>query len=454
MTETRRFTTAADRLAARPARSPRRAWPSVALAGERRSTLIGSVGSDMLAPFQVRSFRFQFPADLLTSWALEMENLVLGWYILVETGSVFLLTVLWALQYLGTLLAPVLGMAGDRVGHRSVLCAMRAWYTVLSILMTSLALSGALHPAYALAIAGFAGLVRPADWGMRNAVVGDTMPADTLMATMGLSRTTADSARIAGALAGAGLFAWLGLGPVYFAIACCYAIGFLFTLGIAGRRSGAAGHAGPRPSFWRDLKEGLAFVWDTPASLAAMWLAFLVNLTAFPLTSGLLPYIAKNVYQVDQTGLGTLMASFALGSLIGSIAVSLSGRRLRAARMMIVFALCWYAMLLGFVAMPGPSSGRLMLIVAGVAQSLCMVPMSVMLLHSAGERFRGRVMGVRMMAIYGVPIGLLIAGFLIERVGFAPTAALYCVFGLAMTALIGLRWRGALWPLDAPANAR
>lgn len=39
----------------------------------------------MLAPFRVRSFRFQWPADLLTSWGSEMENLVLGWYILVET---------------------------------------------------------------------------------------------------------------------------------------------------------------------------------------------------------------------------------------------------------------------------------------------------------------------------------------------------------------------------------
>ena len=47
--------------------------------------------SSLLAPFQVRSFRFQWPADLLTSWGIEMENLILGWYVLVETGSVLLL---------------------------------------------------------------------------------------------------------------------------------------------------------------------------------------------------------------------------------------------------------------------------------------------------------------------------------------------------------------------------
>ena len=45
-----------------------------------------------LAPFRVRSFCFQWPGDLLTSWAFEMEGLILGWYILVETGSVGLLT--------------------------------------------------------------------------------------------------------------------------------------------------------------------------------------------------------------------------------------------------------------------------------------------------------------------------------------------------------------------------
>ncbi len=31
-----------------------------------------------LAPFRIRAFRFQWPADLTTSWAFEMETLILG----------------------------------------------------------------------------------------------------------------------------------------------------------------------------------------------------------------------------------------------------------------------------------------------------------------------------------------------------------------------------------------
>jgi Na+/melibiose symporter-like transporter len=320
--------------------------------------------------------------------------------------------------------------------------------------VTGLAYAGMLEPAYVFAVAAVSGLIRPSDQGMRNALVGETMPAGALMATMGVSRTTADSARIAGSLFGAGLFALFGMGPVYLAITGFYALGFLLTLGVAGRRHSIDTALIGRPSLWRDLIEGLGYVWDTPRSLAAMWLAFLVNLTAFPLTSGLLPYVAKDIYGLDQTGLGTLVASSAFGSLLGSIAVSLAGRTIRPGRMMILFALAWYAALLVFVQMPGPAGGRLTLILAGFMQSLSLVPMSVMLLNSAGEQFRGRVMGVRMLAIYGVPIRLLIAGVSIEHIGFAWTASLYCAIGLALTGSIALYWRAALWPRDAPANWR
>jgi predicted MFS family arabinose efflux permease len=407
--------------------------------------------SSLLAPFLVRSFRFQYPADLLTSWGSEMENLILGWYILAETGSVLLLTLFGSLLYFGTLVAPVFGMAGDRLGHRTVLCAMRAGFAVLALLLMTLAFTATLRPLHVFIIATIAGLVRPSDLATRSALVADTMPPDRFVSAMGASRTTSDSARTVGTLAGAGLFAALGLGAAYVAIVSFYLAGFLLTLGVGGARRVA--HLTVRNSLWRDLREGLDYLWATPSSLAALCLAFLFNLTAFPMTSGLLPYVARDIYHVDQTGLGTLIASFAFGSLLGSVLISIIGRAVRPARMMIVFGIAWYSMLLVFVRMRDPTSGSLTLMCAGLAQSLCLVPMSALLLHGAGA-YRGRVMGMRMLAIYGLPIGLLSAGALIDRIGFVPTATLYCSLGIVLTLLIAVRWRAALWPLHAPANAR
>ncbi len=192
--------------------------------------------STMFAPFRVKSFRFQFPADLLTSWGIEMENLVLGWFILVETGSVLLLSLFWALQYLGTLLAPLFGMAGDRIGHRAILCAMRVVYVLLALVMTALATSGVLRPVHVFVIATASGLLRPSDQTMRNALIAETIPLNGLMPAMGISRTTQDSARIAGSMVGAGLFAVFGMGAVYIVISLFYASRVPDDAGVGGRR--------------------------------------------------------------------------------------------------------------------------------------------------------------------------------------------------------------------------
>ena len=89
-------------------------------------TLSEIARSSALAPFRIRNYRFQWPADLLTSWAFEMELLILSWYVLVETGSVLLLTLFASLGYVGTLIAPMFGVVGDRIGHRDLLAMMRA----------------------------------------------------------------------------------------------------------------------------------------------------------------------------------------------------------------------------------------------------------------------------------------------------------------------------------------
>src|SRR5260370_900507 len=85
----------------------------------RHRILSGLARPSALAPFRIRNYRFQWPADLLTSWAFEMETLILGWYVLVETGSVLLLTLFASLTYVGTLIAPVSRAAGDPIGQHA-----------------------------------------------------------------------------------------------------------------------------------------------------------------------------------------------------------------------------------------------------------------------------------------------------------------------------------------------
>ena len=88
--------------------------------------------------------------------------------------------------------------------------------------MMVLAFAGALTPLLVCLLAALTGIVRPSDMGLRGALIAETMPFDRLTSAMSISRTTSDSARIAGALVGAGLFAAFGMGPAYVAIAGFY----------------------------------------------------------------------------------------------------------------------------------------------------------------------------------------------------------------------------------------
>jgi predicted MFS family arabinose efflux permease len=159
-----------------------------------------------------------------------------------------------------------------------------------------------------------------------------------------------------------------------------------------------------------------------------------------------LPYVARNVYHTDAAGLGWLMASFSFGALVGSIGMVVAGRPRHPERAMIVSTVLWYGMLLAFASARAPAAGAIALMLAGLVQSVAMIAMAVSLLRAASDRFRARVMGVRTLAVYGLPLGLLASGALISRMGFVPTAVLYCAVGLVFTAVIRARWRESLWP--------
>jgi len=403
-----------------------------------------------LAPFRVRSFRFQWPADLATSWAFEMEALILGWYVLVATGSVQLLVLFGALAWLGSLFSPFFGIAGDRLGLRALLCITRGAYALLAAILTVLTFTGTLAPWHVIMISAIAGLLRPSDMAMRIVLVGQTMRPEMLMGALGISRTTYDTARVAGALTGTGAVALIGMGPAYVVVTLMYVAAFLLTLGVGGTPAHAA--ASKAADVLAGLRQAVRYVWDKPDLLGAVSMAFLVNLLAFPFFLGLLPYVAKDVYAIGQSGLGYLAASFAGGALVGSLVIGSSRLPLRAGRVMLWSGALWFIAILLFGQNRHVGVGLALLFAAGLVQSLCMSPLAAVILRASSEEMRGRVMGIRVLAIWGLPLGLLAAGPIIAGVGYPSTTVLYAGLGLAATLAIGWRWRRVLWHRSAAAN--
>jgi predicted MFS family arabinose efflux permease len=314
----------------------------------------------------------------------------------------------------------------------------------------TLSLLNALTPDKVLWIAAVCGLLRPSDQMMRNALIAQTVPAEQLMGALGISRMTSDSARIAGALAGAGLVASLGMTWAYAVVTCLYVMSMLLSLGVQDLPRSDSPPELSSPL--QDLKSALSYVWQKPVLMGAMLLAFGVNLFAFPFSLGLLPYVAKNIFLTDQTGLGLLGASFALGGLLASMTLSTHRLKLRAAKTMIIAACVWFFLDLIFAWCTSLQVGMLILALAGFAQSLCMTLLAAVMLRETEPSFRGRVMGMRMLAIWGLPLGLFLSGPLIESMGYEATAVLYSLLGLTLSLVMALYWRKALWNSQSPAN--
>ena len=72
--------------------------------------------------------------------------------------------------------------------------------------------------------------------------------------------------------------------------------------------------------------------------------------------------------------------------------------------------------------------------------------MSSLIIGTAAAELRGRVLGVRMLAVYGLALGLPLAGALIDRIGYVSTVWIFIVIDIAAVAAIAFKWRRAFWP--------
>jgi len=111
---------------------------------------------------------------------------------------------------------------------------------------------------------------------------------------------------------------------------------------------------------------------------------------------------------------------------------------------MIWHLLIWHALVIVIGHVNTWVPGLVLIAVIGALHSFAMISMAVLLLSTAEESFRGRVSGVRMLAVYGLPLGLVLGGALIELMGVPLTFTAYGVAGIVIILGIVLRWPNLL----------
>ena len=147
----------------------------------------------------------------------------------------------------------------------------------------------------------------------------------------------------------------------------------------------------------------------------------------------------------DASNLGQLMAAYAAGSMLASVAIAALPGVSRPGMMIIVGALGWHVGMLFFALNYWFKVSLVLLALTGASQSITMVTMSMVILRTTSPNVRGRVMGLRSLAVYGLPIGLLISGGLADiwtiQIALLINAIVGIVFGIGIAISISSLWR-------------
>jgi predicted MFS family arabinose efflux permease len=408
----------------------------------------GLSGLSPFAALRARDYRFIISAQVFSLWAMEMEALVLAWFVLADTGSPLQLGLLGAARFGGIFLSPIYGAVVDRFDRRSILIAVRGYNLLLAIGFTILVLTGSLQVWHAYVFVSIGSVGRMLGVVANDALTADAVDQSTLSSAMGLMRASLDISRVLGSLLGGVMLASIGLGTAYVTVTFLYATAAALAFAISIRSVPGARDGG---TYLSQITGGIAYIRGKSLIAALIFYVFLTEFTVFPLVNDLMLVVARDLHGLDADGAGIMRAVASGGALTGSILAGGFRNTLRPGRSLIVATIIWHLLTLAIA--PSPSYGlTLGLFFAwGMFGGVAFVMLMVGLLAETPGPFRGRVLGLRGLAIFGLPAGLVLGGWLAETFSVETMLIVHGALGLGLVALAYLIWP-ALWSMRLQAT--
>jgi len=182
--------------------SDQSAQPPVQSTSRRRFS-----GLSPFAALRERNYRVIFTAQVFSLWAMEMEALVLAWFVLSDTGSPIQVGLIGAARFGGIFLSPIYGAIVDRFNRRSILLLVRGYNLSLAIVFATLVLTDSLVIWHAYALVSVGSVGRMLGVVTNDALTADAVDQTNLSSAMGLLRGSLDISRVLGSLLGGVLLA-------------------------------------------------------------------------------------------------------------------------------------------------------------------------------------------------------------------------------------------------------
>jgi MFS family permease len=404
----------------------------------RRGALAG------FASLRHRNFRLFWFGQMVSLIGTYMQVIGQAWLVLELTHSPVQLGLVGALQALPILLLALLGgVFADRWPKRRVLLITQTASMLQALLLWALIATGAVQLWHIYVLALLLGLTNSLGRPASRAFIVEMVGRADVPNAVALNSSLATLARIVGPGIGGVIIAASGVTALFLV----NALSFLPALAaLALMRGGelraqalSAQRDGGRRATARSLREGVAYVWNSPAVLHVIVVAGLALLFGSNFNV-VLPLFATDSLHRGASAFGFLSAAMGIGALLATLLLAWTSRAptIRG----LLFAMLLFGALEAIFAITPVYPLSLALIAGvGVAETVFATQSLTLLYALVPDHLRGRVMGVQVIFFDGsVPFGYLLLGWLSGLYG-ASTAIL---IGAALTLLVvgaGWLWR-------------
>lgn len=382
-----------------------------------------------------RNFALVWCSITLGGMGAQMETVVMGWYLLTLTNSPFLVGLMGAARLGANILALFAGAITDRIARHLILAASQFVMCVFAVLILVLIISGHLEVWHIFAITFVTGLSRIFQMPAGQSLAADSVSDDRISNGVALINTGMNLNLVVGPYVGGRLFEQFGPEVAYALIASLYFVGGTASLLIRVSRSA---NAQQRESVWRTVLNGLSYVKSKQVLWAALVVAVIINLTGFPFHVTLMPVFARDVLGTDAEGLGKLLSAFGIGALVGSFMLASVQNLKHVGKLAILAVVVWHGSMVLFSLSTSFPLSMAILVLTGIGFSSTLVLILTVLLRNSLTEYRGRIMGLRVLAIYAHAFGSPASGA-IAGIWSAPVAATFnATLGTILVAVLAL----------------
>lgn len=379
-----------------------------------------------------------------------LTMIAVPWFVLQTTGSASLTGLTATFTALPAIVAAFFGgTLVDRAGYKrtSIIADLTSGVTVALIPLLYHLLGGR-FAFWQLLVLVFLGALLDAPGGTARLSL---LPDVAKMAGMRLERVNSAAqaiqrgSNLLGAPLAGFLIAFMGADRVLWVDAASFAVSALMVAAfVPSRRAPEQEEAPAKQSrYLEDLKEGLRFIWRDRLTFTVVSTVMVTNFLDAPLFAVIMPVYVSRVFG-SPVNLGLIIAGFGAGAMLGTIIFGAVGHRLPRR---LTFALSFIVVGLQFFFLAAlPPVG--FIIAAFALLGLASGPLNPIIMTVMQERvpaeMRGRVFGTMTAGAYlAVPLGMLLAGYMIEWKGVSTTllvqAGIYLVITLSLLINPGLR---------------